>query len=90
MSASRFFVAAQFGSSRPRQIIRARHRGLDLTLLPWGVHPLCATSGIDSGDTVAGATQAGVKHFLLKPYSAEALLHLMREVLDRPAAGAAR
>ena len=51
---------------------------------------IIAASGIDSGDTVAQASNAGVKHFLLKPYTTETLLKLFRELLDRPASPAAR
>jgi CheY-like chemotaxis protein len=51
---------------------------------------IIAASGIDSGDTVAQASNAGVKHFLIKPYTTETLLKLFREILDRPAGAAAR
>ena len=51
---------------------------------------IIAASGVSSGDTVAAAASAGVKHFLLKPYTAETLLKLVREVLDSPAGSAAR
>jgi len=43
---------------------------------------IIAASGIDSGDSKAKSTRAGVKYFLLKPYTAEVLLRLFREVLD--------
>ena len=46
---------------------------------------IIAASGVDSGGTVAKASEAGVKHFLVKPYTAETLLKLVRDVLDRPA-----
>ncbi len=47
---------------------------------------IIAASGIDSGATLAHSVQAGVHDFLPKPYTAETLLKLIREVLDRPAA----
>ena len=43
---------------------------------------IIAASGIDSGESKSKATRAGVKFFLLKPYTAETLLMLFREVLD--------
>jgi CheY-like chemotaxis protein len=46
---------------------------------------IIAASGIDSGATLAQSSQAGVHDFLVKPYTAETLLTLMRAVLDRPA-----
>jgi PAS domain S-box-containing protein len=47
---------------------------------------IIAVSGIDSGDNVAKATNAGAHHFLVKPYTAESLLKLVRKALDQPAA----
>ena len=44
-----------------------------------------AVSGIDSGDNVAKATHAGADHFLVKPYTADSLLKLVRNALDQPA-----
>jgi PAS domain S-box-containing protein len=49
---------------------------------------IIAASGIDSKDAVTKAGIAGVKHFLAKPYTAETLLLLLREVIDTPAAPA--
>jgi CheY-like chemotaxis protein len=46
---------------------------------------IIAASGIASGDALARASAAGVKHFLLKPYTAEKLLKLVHEVLEAPA-----
>ncbi len=46
---------------------------------------IIVASGIDSGDNVAKATQAGAKHFLPKPYTTEILLKLVRAALEEPA-----
>jgi signal transduction histidine kinase/ActR/RegA family two-component response regulator len=43
---------------------------------------IIAASGIASGSSVAKASRAGVKHFLLKPYTAETLLKLFRVAID--------
>jgi PAS domain S-box-containing protein len=51
---------------------------------------IIAASGIDSSENVTKASNAGVKHFLLKPYTAETLLKLVREMLDSPAFPVAR
>jgi len=40
-----------------------------------------AASGLAAHDHVAQATSLGVKHFLPKPYSAQTLLKVLREVL---------
>jgi CheY-like chemotaxis protein len=50
---------------------------------------ILAVSGYSSSDGVARAVAAGGKYFLAKPYSAEALLTLLREMLrGGPAEGA--
>jgi CheY-like chemotaxis protein len=41
-----------------------------------------AASGLHSGGDVARAALAGAVHFLAKPYTAEAMLILIRTVLD--------
>ena len=51
---------------------------------------IIAASGIDSKDAVTKAGIAGIKHFLAKPYTAETLLLLMREVIDSPASAGGR
>ena len=51
---------------------------------------IIAASGADSGDTDTKAVNAGVNHFLIKPYTTETLLKLFREVIDQPASPAAR
>jgi two-component system, cell cycle sensor histidine kinase and response regulator CckA len=42
---------------------------------------IIAASGLSVSENMARAAQAGVRHFLAKPYSADAMLRLIREVL---------
>jgi YesN/AraC family two-component response regulator len=49
-----------------------------------------AAGGIDSLENVAAARAAGVRHFLLKPYTGETLLKIVDEVLKKPASPATR
>jgi PAS domain S-box-containing protein len=47
--------------------------------------PVIATSGLQANAEVIKASNAGVQHFIAKPFSAEALLQLVRGVLDSSA-----
>jgi PAS domain S-box-containing protein len=51
---------------------------------------IIAASGIEIPENVGKATRAGVHDFLPKPCTAQALLQLVREVIDRPVISAAR
>jgi len=44
---------------------------------------IVAASGLNVNAGVAAAAGVGVKHFLLKPYTAETLLKMMRTVLEQ-------
>lgn len=44
--------------------------------------PIIAASGHSTNNHVVGATHLGVKHFLPKPYTAEALLGMLRRALE--------
>jgi DNA-binding response OmpR family regulator len=51
---------------------------------------IVAVSGLGDRDNVRRASDAGIHDFLPKPYTAETMLVLIREVLDRPAASFGR
>jgi CheY-like chemotaxis protein len=42
---------------------------------------IIAASGLNEPQVIAKAVSSGVKHFLTKPYTAEDLLHRIREAL---------
>ncbi len=44
--------------------------------------PIIAVSGLDANGKIAKARDAGVRHFLPKPFSSEALLRTVRQVLN--------
>jgi CheY-like chemotaxis protein len=44
--------------------------------------PVIATSGLQANAEVAKAANAGIRHFLAKPFSADALLKQVRMILD--------
>jgi CheY-like chemotaxis protein len=43
---------------------------------------IVAASGLNANGAIAKAPDAGVKHFLLKPYTAGTLLKALRTILD--------
>lgn len=51
------------------------------------IHPdarIIAASGLAANEHAAAAAEAGVKHFLAKPYTAETLLTMIRDILQEP------
>lgn len=48
---------------------------------------IIAASGLNANGNVAKAANLGVQHFLAKPYSADALLAILRQVLADPSGG---
>ncbi|OJY66666.1 MAG: hypothetical protein BGP12_15375 [Rhodospirillales bacterium 70-18] len=52
--------------------------------------PIIAASGLSVDGRMARATEAGVRHFLQKPYTTETLLNTIAEVLDAPHRGGSR
>jgi PAS domain S-box-containing protein len=57
------------------------------------IHPgvrLVAATGVNTGDYMARAVALGVRHFLTKPFTAEALLDMVHEVLTTPPGGGSR
>ncbi len=51
---------------------------------------IIAASGLEIAENIAKASIAGAHDFLPKPFTAETLVKLVREVIDRPASPAAR
>jgi nitrogen-specific signal transduction histidine kinase/ActR/RegA family two-component response regulator len=45
---------------------------------------IVAVSGLQSNGSIAKASNAGVRHFLTKPYTAGTLLGILRTILDEP------
>ena len=45
---------------------------------------IIGTSGLTSADGVAKAINAGVEHFIAKPYAATILLNTLRQILSKP------
>ena len=50
---------------------------------------IVAASGLAANGMVAKAANAGIKHFLSKPYTADAILRLLADILETPESGGA-